>query len=201
MTKCYQCDRPAMFLAGAEHNIPLCLYCQAKLTEIGDIEIANAERQANAALADMEAVAGVRLGYRPYPERKPPVRIGSAVFHNINVKNSAVGIINTGNLDQVDTAITVISGNGDSQLAHVLKNLTEVIVSHPSLSPQVKKEAVEILSGLSSEASVAKSERRAGIARPLLSRLRELLSVSADLATVAQSAVPIIAAAFGLAAS
>jgi hypothetical protein len=80
----------------------------------------------------------------------------------------------------------------------VLKDLTEVVIAHPSLSPEEKKEAVEILSGLSSEASVAKLERRAAIARPLLGRLRELLSASADLTTVAQAAIPIIATAFGL---
>jgi hypothetical protein len=97
----------------------------------------------------------------------------------------------------VDTAVSVIGQQGEPQLAEALKALTEAVVASTAMNAASRQETIEILSALGSEATLPQAQRRAGVARPLLRRLRELLSVAADLTPVAQVAVPFIAAAFG----
>ena len=101
-------------------------------------------------------------------------------------------------MHQVDTAKSVIGQHGDPQLAETIKTLTEAIIADPGINQDGKKEAVEILSVLSSEATVPKEQRKTSIAKPLIDRLRELLGDAANIATIVQAALPIIAAAFGL---
>lgn len=195
MPKCHQCDRPALYAFG-EPPVPLCLQCAALHQSIVQEQIANAERGIERALDEMEMMTGVRL--RPErPRPPPPVIVQGAAFHNINIRGGNVGVINTGTLQQVDTAISVIRGAGDEQLAEMLKELTEAIHAQGTLEPGLKREAVEIVSAIAAEATQPPAQRRVGVARPLIARLREILSTTADLATVTQAAIPIIAAAFG----
>jgi len=186
-----------MYAVG-EPAVPLCLDCWAKHNQVVEAQNAMHERMLNYLSDEMDAIAGLPpIGPR-FPERKPPVVVGHATFHNINVKDSNVGVINSGYLHQVDTAVSVIGKQGDASLAFALKLLTETVVAHKSIQAADKKEIIELLSALSSEASQSKEQRRVSVARPLLTRLRELLSASADVATVAQPLIPYIAAAFGL---
>ncbi len=105
MPKCSQCDRPAVYAIGPE-QVPLCLPCGVLHQSIIDRQLAELNRQADRALDDMEAIAGVPLpGRRRTP---PPVIVSGATFHNINIANSNVGVVNTGQLHQVDTAVSVI---------------------------------------------------------------------------------------------
>ena len=194
MPKCSQCDRPAIYAIG-DQQIPLCLQCCAIHQSVFDRQLAALDRQVEMALDDMEMVAGVRLPGRRRPA--PPVVLSGTTFHNINIKNSNMGVVNTGELHQVDTAVSVIGNQGEPQLAGALKALTEAVVASTAMDAAARQETIELLSALGSEATVQKAQRRAGVARPLLGRLRELLSVAADLSSVAQAAVPIIAAAFG----
>ena len=194
MPKCSQCDRPAIYAIG-DQRIPLCLQCGAIHQSVIDRQLVALERQTETAIDQMEMIAGVRLPGRRRPA--PPVILPGATFHNINIKNSNVGVVNTGELHQVDTAVSVIGSQGEPQLAGALKALTEAVVASTAMDAAARQETIEILSALGSEATAQKSQRRAGVARPLLRRLRELLSIAADLSSVAQAAVPIIAAAFG----
>lgn len=196
MPQCSQCERPALYAVG-DQQIPMCLHCWALHQSVMERQIGMLERQADRAMDDMEMITGVRL--RPVrPPPPAPVIVQGGAFHNINIKDSNVGVVNTGNLHQVDTAVSVIEKAGDKQLASVIKVMTETMLRHPSFTEAQKKEGVEVISALASEATQPKEQRRAGVARPLIARLRELLSVSADLATIAQTAIPILSTAFGL---
>jgi hypothetical protein len=195
MPQCSQCNRPAMYMVG-EH--PLCLQCNALHQNILDRQLAALERQQQQALDDMEMATGVRLPGRRRPQSQPqPIIVAGSTFHSINIRDSNVGVANTGQLHQVDTAVSVIGRQGEPQLAGALKALTEAVVASTTMSAGTKQETVEILSTLASEATAPAAQRRGGVARTLLTRLRELLSVAADVAQVSQVAVPLIAAAFG----
>ena len=196
MSQCSQCARPAIYSVG-DQNIPMCLYCWALHMSVVERQLAILERQADRAMDDMEMITGVQLR-RHAPPPRPPVILAGSTFHNINNTNRNVGVVTPGDLQQVDTAVSVIAKSGDTQLARILKLLTETVLAHGALSDAQRREAVEILSAIASEATQPKDCRRAGVARPLIARLREALAVSADLATVAQAAIPILSAAFGL---
>jgi hypothetical protein len=66
------------------------------------------------------------------------------------------------------------------------------------LGAVAQKEALEILSTLSAEASLPRERRRSGIAKPLISKLREILGVASDLATIGEAAFRLIAVALGV---
>lgn len=197
MSKCHQCDRPALYLVG-DAEVPLCLQCYSLHATIEQRQIAMLDAQAERAIEEMEMIAGVRIR-PPKPPMQPPVIISGATLHSINVTNSNVGVVNSGDLQQVDTAVSLISSSGDAQLASALKRLTEAVAASTSLDDVQKHEAIELLGAIASEATPPRSRRRVAVARPLLSRLREVLSVSAEVATVAQVALPILAGAFGIA--
>jgi hypothetical protein len=197
MAKCHNCSQAAIIGFGPE-NLPLCVDCYLKMQQALDIQAANQERQLNQLTAEMESIAGLPGALPRYPERKRPVTVAGATFQSITVKDSTVGVINTGHLQQIDTAVTVIGQQGAPELASALKKLTEAIASTTSLDFAAQKEALDIVAVLSTESALPKEQRRTGVARPLISRLREVLSVAADLATIGQAALPLLAAAFGV---
>jgi len=160
-------------------------------------QIASLERQADRALDDMEMATGVPMRalmiQRPRPQ---PIAVHGATFNSINITDSNVGVVNTGQLTQVDTAIGVIGRQGNQRLASALKSLTEAVMVSAALAAPSKKEAVEILSALSTEATAPSAHRKRGVARALMARLKEILSVGVDIAEVTQTTLDVIATAF-----
>ena len=90
----------------------------------------------------------------------------------------------------------MIGQQGNPQLAGALKALTEAVVASATLNTTAKQEAIEILSGIGTEATAPPAQRRGSVGRALLGRLKEVLSVSADLIEVGREVWPFIAAAF-----
>lgn len=194
MPMCSQCERPAIYAMGPE-QIPLCMEHAALHQQMIERQLAVLQRQADQALEDMEMATGLPIRPRRPPQ---PLTVVSPTFHSINIKDSTIGVVNQGgNLRIVDAAVTAIGRAGDQALASALKTLTETAISRDEIQPAQKAEAAQILSVLASEAATPKSERRGAVARPLLQRLREILSISADIATVAAPAIDVVRAAFG----
>jgi hypothetical protein len=198
MPQCSQCNRPAMYEVGGH---PLCLEHHALAQNIELRRLEALERQADRALEQMEWTTGVQLPRRPRAPLPAPVIVQGSTFHHINIQGSNVGVVNTGRLSQVDTAISVIGQQGDPQLAGALKTLTDAVVASAALTATAKQEAIEILSTIGIEATAPAPQRRGGVARALLARLKELLSVSADLIEVGHATWPLILAAFAAAGS
>ena len=151
MTQCHNCPKPSIIFVG-DGKIPLCLDCWAKLEQTLDLEVAQHERHLNYLADEIDMSMGMPRSGPRYPERKPPVIVQGTTLNNINVANSNVGMINTGDLHQVDSAITVIAKHGDPEVAQALRSLVEYVASSPAISDPDKKEAVEILSVVGSEA-------------------------------------------------
>jgi hypothetical protein len=197
MPQCQNCQKPAIVEFGPQ-GAPLCVDCYAKMAQALDIQIANHERHLNQLTSEMAAIAGVPDYLPKYPERKRPITVAGATFHNITVKDSTVGVVNTGQLQQIDTAVSVIGRQGDPDLAKALRALTDAIAANSALGAAAQKEALEILSTLSAEAAAPQGQRRSGIAKPLIARLLEILAVSADFAALGDVAFRLIAAALGV---
>jgi hypothetical protein len=152
MAKCYNCDKPAMFAHGTQ-NIPLCLDCSNKLQQTLSQQQADLERETNFMADEMESFAGIgRMGAR-YPARPQPIIVQGGTYNNTKVTGSTTGMINTGQLSQLDTAISVIGQHGDPELVQAIRKLADLIVGDRAMSAQGKKEAVEILSVLIAEAT------------------------------------------------
>jgi hypothetical protein len=192
--KCYNCDKPAMFVVGPEGNgFPLCLECTNKHQQMAAIQSDQLERDMNFAAAEMEAVTGT-LGTMPrYPQRQ--IRIiqgGPVTLNNINVSNSAIGVLNTGNLEIVDAAITALKANQQTQdIAGAIAKVTSA-VADSDLSKQIKNEAIEILSTVATEATAPEPKRKSSVVKRLLGGLPTLIQTSASAMEIWKAVEPII---------
>ncbi len=180
--KCCQCNRPAMFLIGNE-NIPLCLECNLKFVQMTTLQNEMIERQINY----FSDLADYTVGFGPsgprFPQRKT-VNLGSVALNNIKVDNSTIGVINTGNIETVDVAVSALTGSGNKDVATALNQLTTEVIKNTELQNDVKNQIIELLSLIASEATAPKERQRKGAMKALISQLKDLLSISDSLSHI-----------------
>ena len=71
--RCQQCGTPAMFLAGPDNKIPLCLDCNLKLQTLHTQQLAEMERALNHTVDQMDSIAGFPLGGKFPPRPQPTI--------------------------------------------------------------------------------------------------------------------------------
>ena len=193
--KCHQCDRLAMYQVG-EQNIPLCLDCYFKVSQIQHQQIENSERMMNYLGDEMSHIVGLpRMGPR-FPPRPRPVVVAGTTLHNIHVSNSVVGTINTGSIGTVDQSITVLRQAGQPDLADAIKGLSEAILQSADLTRNQRNELIETLSVVSREAATPVDRRQNSVALSLLEKATKVTALAKDIADVCQKWWPVLIAAF-----
>ena len=197
--KCYQCDTSAMYQIG-EENIPLCLNCYFKFSQIQQQQVENSERMMNYISDEMSASVGLPpIGPR-FPPRPRPVVVAGAKLHNIHVNNSVVGTINTGSIGTVDQSISALVQSGEPALAEAIKSLSEAILQSSDLTRNQKNELVESLSVISKEAATPKEARQNTVALSLLEKAMKVTALANDITNVCQKWWPVLVTAFTAAA-
>src|SRR5437667_12882186 len=108
--KCHSCEKPANYAVGREgQQVPLCLDCHLKLSQILAIQNDNLEREMNFIIAQAESVVGLHGVLPRFPERQVRViQAGTMTLNNISVSDSAVGVLNTGTLEVLDSVISLL---------------------------------------------------------------------------------------------
>lgn len=192
--KCHNCPKPAMFAVGPS-NVPLCLDCNLKLTQINAIQTDQMQRELNYLTDEMESIVGLPGTLPKYPERQA-VQVHGATFNNIQIKDSAVGMINTGAIETVDTAITAINMSGEPKLGKAIAEFCQAVVADGNLDDATKDKLLEALSFVSTEATAPRNQRRSFAIRPVIEVVANLLGGSAALAALWDRVKPIIDAAF-----
>jgi hypothetical protein len=181
-------------------QIPLCLDCYFKFSQIQQQEIENNERMMNYASDQIAASVGLGPMGPRFPQRPKPVIVAGAKLNNIHVSNSVVGTINTGSIGSVDQSITALSHIGEPVLAEAVKSLSEAILQSGDLSQNQKNELIESLSVISKEAATPREARQSTVALSLLEKAVKLTSVANDITDVCQKWWPVLVAAFAGAA-
>jgi hypothetical protein len=179
-------------------EVPLCLECHSKFQDVVDRRIENSERMMNYLSDLMEARIGIP-GLAPrFPPRPPRtvIQAGNFTMHNIRIDRSSIGVLNTGYINSVDTAIGTMRGSGEESAADAFRSLTEELVRIQGVEAEHKDKVLEILSVLASEATVPREQRRKSAMRALLSELATLTSGVAALAQLYSQYAPAIAALF-----
>jgi hypothetical protein len=197
--KCHNCEKPAIYAVGLEgQQVPLCLDCHLKLTQILAIQTDQLEREMNFIIAQAESVVGLHGVLPRFPKRQ--VRViqgGTMTLNNISVSNSAIGVLNTGNLEVVDSAISALKSDpATKEVSDALKQLTNSIAAAQDLASEEKNEAIEILSVVASEATAPKDKRKASVVNRLLAQFPTLIQTSADLLEIWQTVGPSIISFF-----
>lgn len=195
MTKCYNCGKPAMYLVGPEgKEVPLCLDCNLKHVQLLAIKNEQLEKQLNYLTDEMEFALGLPRMSPRYPQRQVKIlQGGKIVLNNIQVSESNIGVLNTGDLEIVDSAITVLNQDASTrEVSSAIFKLANAIAGSSELPPEKKNEAMEILGVIASEATVPKEKRRDRVVRRLLSALPTVIQTVASLIQIWQSVEPII---------
>ena len=197
--KCYQCPSPAMYMVGEKSNVPLCLSCFLKYSQLQQAELENHERMANYIQDEMAATIGMRPMGARFPPRPAPVVVAGVKLNNIHVSNSVVGTINTGSIGTVDQSISALVQMGEPSLAEAIKELSQAVLGSNHLTQNQKNEVVECLSVVSAEAVTPKESRKNAVALALLDRAAKVTNVANDITDVCQKWWPVLVAAFSLA--
>lgn len=197
--KCYNCEKPAMFIVGPEgQQFPLCLDCRLKYIQTIVIQNDQLERTMNYLTAQMESVAGTPGLLPRFPQREVKIlQGGNVTLNNISVSNSAIGVLNTGNLEIVDSAISVLKSDPQTKdISDAIKKITNSIVGAQDLKPEKKNEAIEILSVVASEATAPRDKRKVAVVNRLLKHFPTLVQTSAAVIQIWQAVGPSIISYF-----
>jgi hypothetical protein len=174
--KCYQCEKPAMFVIEQEGTqVPLCLDCNLKFTRLIAEKNDMLERGMNYLTSMAEAQVGLPGLLPRFPERRV-VKTGDITLNNIKIDNSTVGVVNTGNIETVDAAVTSLKQSENPSVSAALLAVAEAVLTSTQINTELKNHIVEILSVVATEATAPKERRRNTAMRPLLSELATLLS-------------------------
>lgn len=183
--KCSQCGNAEAIYEMNGHL--LCLNCAYKIKQIDHMERVANMQQMNFLLGQAEAVTGLYGLYPKYqiPEAPPIInQQGDITLHNINVEKSVIGSINTGNIGQIDVALSNIKNGGDNELANNIKEFTEAVLASTELTIEIKNEIIEQLSFLSGQATVPKESQKGSVIKSILSTIGKAIQQIPSLLTL-----------------
>ena len=187
-----------MYQVGPQ-DIPLCLDCYFKFSQITQQQIENHERMANHAADEIAAAVGLAPMGPRFPTRPRPVVLQGIKLNNIHVSNSVVGTINTGSIGTVDRSITALQQSGDPAVAEALKGISEAVLRSGDLTLNQRNDLIESLSVIAREAASPKENRQNTVALALIERASKITSLANDVADVCGKYWPVLLAVFGLA--
>lgn len=194
--KCNQCGKSAI---GKYGNTPLCVDCYHKITEANFMEQQIRHNQLSwlaSNLNFLEQTLSANTGglvpseFMAIP-RPPSARI-NYTYSNIQVSDSAIGVINPGILYTINTSIDVMQNRGDTELATAIKDLTQEVVNSREIQDDIKKEIAEFLQFLASEATLSKDTRNKSVIKQVLDRLGKLIPVAIRAYSIWEKVQPLL---------
>lgn len=176
--QCHQCSKPAIYRLSS--GILLCVDCCYKHNQITQSQLNAAREEANYLMDQMWDAVGLP-GHGPRYSTQQPINVGDVNLQDIEVKDSVVGMINTGNMRIIDTCITALKNTGNENFADAITALTKAVITKDTIQSDIRNEILEILGFLSHEGTLSKNNQRKSVIKPLLARFKEILKVDKQL--------------------
>lgn len=189
---CAQCGRPALM---QEEGVPLCIDCCAKLEYINQIRHSRLIDQLNYNSAKLDADLGLGISSPKMANFRPQPPSGTLFLNNISIDRSTIGIINTGTIQSLDNALTIINDQHQVQLADNLKNFTEAVIQSNELAEEIRQEVIEELSFIADQITESKQERKSATAKTILKHIPTLLQAASSLMALWKQLEPFIISA------
>ncbi len=203
LVKCVQCDKPAIIKY--DNKVPLCVDCYHKIAQAAFMEQQAQHNKlswlaSNLNLLEQHLWAGhgglIPLKQMEIPQ--PPSAGINYTYSNIQVSDSAVGVINPGTLYTINTSIDVMQNRGDTELATAIKDLTQEVVNNKEIQDDIKKEIAELLQFLASEATVNSEQRNKSVIKQVLERIGKLIPVATMLWSIWEKVQPLLQSNLGV---
>jgi hypothetical protein len=117
-----------------------------------------------------------------------PLPIQEKQVSSITISNSKIGILNTGqmkNIESININIGKLNDSGAENVADALRIVTAAVVESSELAEDVKTNTLEQLENLSEQAVLPEMERvKPGVLKAIFSALSGTLSATGSLATI-----------------
>jgi hypothetical protein len=180
--KCSQCHRTAFWRVGDPPNaVPLCLSCYADFEHVQTIGFLKNAAMMNQANQQLDMVAGFGPTHTPIPVAEIARAMTKAsTFNNINITNSSVGVVNTGDLVRINAAIEISKGQPTEEFGARLKDLVEAITNTSEGNAETKRALTELTKAIADQVLVEKTPSRI-VVDALFERL---VSASTGLTTI-----------------
>jgi hypothetical protein len=179
-----------------EGVVYLCVDCNLKYEQAEAIEFNRNMQMLNVVGAALGMTTGIQLPRFPV-QTIPVIPVTNMNLNNFNIDNSVIGVLNTGNVRTIDHAITYLTQVGETDVARVLKVLTEGVAENPEISTEQKNQIVELVSTIASEAQKPEPQRRLAVTRALVTELGQLFSGMASASYLWVTYGPTIKSYFG----
>lgn len=194
MEFCFNCEKPATYEVGPRS---FCIDCFETILRIE--ERRREERQlqsiqrANMFNFILERAEGMSvgppgfLGRMPVPQIALPNVKREITLNNINIDRSTIGILNTGQMQEVekiDVSVSILGQTNETDIAEAFRALTEAIVSNGEVSAELRSELLEQIQELSSRALLPPDQRKTGVIRPFVDAVSSGLNTVSALATI-----------------
>lgn len=199
VVKCSQCDKAAvvqLYSSDDEPGVTLCVDCNLKYEQAKAIEYERMSRTYNKLARSLQSSLGIPIA--TFSESPMP-QMDQYVMNNIRIDQSTIGVLNTGNIQTVDSAVTVLSGQSDSEDASAaIAKFTQAVIDSQEATDEIKNEILELLSIVATEATAPAEKRRGQAVKSMLTTIANIVSSVAGLAQLwEQYSLPILAL-FGL---
>jgi hypothetical protein len=155
--KCSQCDRPAWYRYAQGG---LCIPCAKQNDDIVFKQCLMNAVMFNQAIDEMDAVTGFHTEGGRFPvAAMAAAALNATTNHtNITITDSNVGVVNTGDLANIDAIITITQGSDAEELGLAIKKLTHAILDSTEIAVETKRELVELVRTLSEQVATRRSK-------------------------------------------
>lgn len=181
---CQNCSRPATYQVG--NGATFCVDCYHKIVQIESAQSQERERVINYLQDQMASITGLpRMGPR-FPPRPPShfIQAGTTTLNNnFNIDRSTIGVLNTGSIENLNSAVNALNNAGDESLAAAFKTMTEVVANDPTITTSDKDKVLEMMSVLAAESTIAPEKRKKFAMKAILA---EIGAVVAGIESVAK---------------
>ncbi len=130
-----------------------------------------------------------------------PLPIQEKQMTEIKISNSTIGILNTGqikNIESININIGKLNDAGSDEVADALKNITSAVAESTELAADVKSNTLEQLESLSKQAILPANERtKPGVMKAVFTTLSATLAAAGNLAGIWSAWGPAIQKFFG----
>jgi hypothetical protein len=115
-------------------------------------------------------------------QRRVPVVSSTQPHITLNINHSQVAGLNVaGAVGTIQATVNTLQTAGQEKIAEALKALTEAIAAESSLTPEARRESLELVSGIGEELELPEDQRRPGVFRSLGQGLKKVLGQAGNL--------------------
>ena len=193
MAQCSQCGKPAI----VEYQThPLCVEHYRMMMQIEHSRLSWIAANLNVVRGELNAGGLIQ---DPMMEIPPNPFIGGDItLNNLNISQSTIGSLNTGNIVNLDAGITIMRSRGENELAAAIKEFTEAVSNSNEINKAGINEINEQLEFLVAQATAEPQNRSIGTVKSVLSGIQSSISSVAGLLTIWNNIEPLFKAAFGI---